>query len=357
MPICGVRTSDLSLNVQEVRLGSNPCPSLHLGIFERKLFYTMSIYYFSYGEYLKQIFPFKVYKIALDAGFTCPNRDGLVGFGGCIYCDNKSFSPNSKGAKKSVHNQISQGIEFYRTNFRGERFIIYFQAYTNTYGPVSLLKELYDEALSFPEVVGISIGTRPDCLPEDVLDLLLTYSKKTHLWVEIGLQSMHNETLSLINRGHTFEQFVDATILAKQMGLKVCIHTILGLPGETHDMMMKTADSLANLNIDGLKVHHLYVAENTLLAKQYKAGLIKTLSLEEYIALACDFLERIPSNVAIQRLTGELKGESLIAPNWGVSKKAVLAAIEKEFARRDSYQGKCCHSIHYCPSISLPSTH
>ncbi len=298
----------------------------------------MSKYYFSYGEYLKKIFPFKVYKIALDAGFTCPNRDGLVAYGGCIYCDNKSFSPNSKGEKRSIREQIEQGISFYKNHFKAEKFIVYFQAYTNTYGPVSLLQGLYDEALSSPEVIGLSVGTRPDCLPEDVLDLLAFYSEKTHLWVEIGLQSMHNDSLLWMNRGHTYEQFADALLRTKQRGLRVCVHTILGLPGETHAMMMQTADALAGFNIDGLKIHHLYVAENTLLAKQYRAGQIKTLTMEEYVALACDFLERIPSNVAIQRLTGELKGEYLIAPKWGVSKKAVLAAIEKEFARRGSFQ-------------------
>lgn len=302
----------------------------------------MGKYYFSYGEYLKKVFPFKVYKIALDAGFTCPNRDGSVAYGGCIYCDNKSFSPNSNGERKSVKEQIEEGIGFYRKNFKAEKFIVYFQAYTNTYGPVGLLRELYDEALSFREVVGLSVGTRPDCLPEDVLDLLTWYSKRTHLWVEIGLQSMHNETLFQINRGHTYEQFIDAVVRTKQRGLRVCVHLILGLPGETHEMMMQTADTLAILNIEGLKIHHLYVAEKTLIEKMYRDGKIETLTMDEYIALVCDFLERIPSNVTIQRVTGELKGEYLVAPKWGVSKRVVLAAIEKEFARRGSYQGKMC---------------
>lgn len=302
----------------------------------------MGKYYFSYGEYLKKVFPFKVYKIALDAGFTCPNRDGSVAYGGCIYCDNRSFSPNSKGERRSVKEQIEEGIGFYRKGFKAEKFIVYFQAYTNTYGPVGLLRELYDEALSFREVVGLSVGTRPDCLPEDVLDLLTWYSKRTHLWVEIGLQSMHNETLFLINRGHTYEQFIDAVVRIKQRGLRVCVHLILGLPGETHEMMMQTADTLATLNIDGLKIHHLYVAEKTLLGKMYRDGKIETLTMDEYIALVCDFLERIPSNVTMQRVTGELKGEYLVAPKWGVPKRAVLAAIEKEFARRGSCQGKMC---------------
>ena len=300
----------------------------------------MSKYYFSYGNYLKQIFSCKVYKIGLDAGFTCPNRDGSVAYGGCVYCENRSFSPNSKGSKRSISEQISDGMEFYRSHFKADKFIAYFQAYTNTYGPVNLLDDLYREALLFDDVVGLSIGTRPDCLPDEVIELLASYSKKTHLWVEIGLQSMYEETLTWMNRGHSFEQFIDAITRVKLKGLRVCVHVILGLPGETHEMIMQTADTLAGLNIDGLKVHHLYVAENTMLEKMYVKGGINLISLDEYIHLVCDFLERIPPGVAIQRLTGELTGDYLIAPKWGVSKKAILTAIENEFERRNSYQGK-----------------
>ena len=304
----------------------------------------MSKYYFSYRDYLKQVFPFRVHKIGLDAGFTCPNRDGSVAYGGCVYCENRSFSPNSKGSKRSVSEQIQAGMEFYRRHFKAEKFIAYFQAYTNTYGPVNLLDDLYREALSFDDVVGLSIGTRPDCLPDEVIDLLASYSKKTHLWVEIGLQSMYEETLTWMNRGHSFEQFIDAITRVKLKGLRVCVHVILGLPGETHDMMMQTADTLAGLDIDGLKVHHLYVAENTMLEKMYAKGGINLISLDQYIHLVCDFLERIPPGVAIQRLTGELTGDYLIAPKWGVSKKVILTAIDNEFERRNSFQGKYCKS-------------
>jgi len=304
----------------------------------------MSKYYFSYRDYLKQLFPFRVYKIGLDAGFTCPNRDGSVAYGGCVYCENRSFSPNSKDAKRSVSEQIVSGMEFYRRHFKAEKFIAYFQAYTNTYGPISLLDNLYREALTFPDVVGLSIGTRPDCLPDEIIDLLSCYSKKTHLWVEIGLQSMHEDTLKWMNRGHSFDQFVDAITRVKLKGLRVCVHVILGFPGETHEMMMQTADILAGLNIDGLKIHHLYVAENTMLEKMYEKGGMNLLSLDEYIHTVCDFLERIPPNVAIQRLTGELTGDYLIAPKWGASKMVILTTIENEFARRNSFQGKNCKS-------------
>lgn len=305
----------------------------------------MSKYYYSYKDYLKQYFPFRVCKIGLDAGFTCPNRDGSVAYGGCIYCENRSFSANSKGERRSVSEQIEDGMAFYKRHFKAEKFIAYFQAYTNTYGSVSLLERLYDEALSFPDVAGLSIGTRPDCLPDDVLDLLVCYSKKTHLWVEIGLQSMHDDTLLRMNRGHNFEQFVDAVTRVKLRGLRACVHVILGMPGETDEMMMQTADTLADLDIDGLKIHHLYVAGNTLLAKMYEKGEIDLLTLDEYVPLLCNFLERIPPDVAIQRLTGEVTGEYLIAPKWGVSKKAVLTTIENELSRRGSHQGKLCGKL------------
>ena len=313
----------------------------------------MSKYYFSYRDYLKQLFPFRVYKIGLDAGFTCPNRDGSVAYGGCVYCENRSFSPNSKDAKRSVSEQIVSGMEFYRRHFKAEKFIAYFQAYTNTYGPISLLDNLYREALTFPDVVGLSIGTRPDCLPDEIIDLLSCYSKKTHLWVEIGLQSMHEDTLKWMNRGHSFDQFVDAITRVKLKGLRVCVHVILGFPGETHEMMMQTADILAGLNIDGLKIHHLYVAENTMLEKMYEKGGMNLLSLDEYIQIVCDFLERIPPNVAIQRLTGELTGDYLIAPKWGASKMVILTAIENEFARRNSFQGKNCKSEKDADSLAF----
>ena len=313
----------------------------------------MSKYYFSYRDYLKQLFPFRVYKIGLDAGFTCPNRDGSVAYGGCVYCENRSFSPNSKGSKLSVSEQIENGMEFYRRLFKAEKFIAYFQAYTNTYGPISLLDNLYKEALTFPDIVGLSIGTRPDCLPDEIIDLLSCYSKKTHLWVEIGLQSMHEDTLKWMNRGHSFDQFVDAITRVKLKGLRVCVHVILGFPGETHEMMMQTADILARLNIDGLKIHHLYVAENTMLEKMYEKGGMNLLSLDEYIHIVCDFLERIPPNVAIQRLTGELTGDYLIAPKWGASKMVILTAIENEFARRNSFQGKNCKSEKDADSLAF----
>lgn len=298
----------------------------------------MSSFYRSYSRYLKEQFPYKVYKIAIDAGFTCPNIDGTVAYGGCTYCDNKSFSPNSRTAPRPVRDQVLSGIEFYRRRFGAEKFIAYFQAFTNTHGPVDRLKPLYDEALTCPDVVGLSIGTRPDCVPEEVLDLLSDYAARCHLWVEYGLQSIHDLTLSKLNRGHTYTQFVDAVERTKHRGLPICAHVILGLPGETYEMMMQTARAVASLDLDGLKIHHLYIAKNTALEKAHRRNPIKTLSLEEYIGLVCDFLEWMPPLMVIQRLMGELSGEYVAAPLWGKTKSEILRLIDQEFARRGTRQ-------------------
>jgi len=296
--------------------------------------------YRSYSRYLKETFSYKVYKIAIDAGFTCPNIDGTVAYGGCSYCDNKSFSPNSRMAPKPVREQILSGMEFYRRRFGAEKFIVYFQAFTNTHGSVDHLKKLYDEALACPDVVGLSIGTRPDCVPEAVLDLLSDYHHRTHLWIEYGLQSIHDSTMDALNRGHAYSQFLDAVERSRRRGLLICTHVILGLPGETPAMMMQTADEVARLDLDGIKIHHLYISRNTALARFHQQQPVKTLSLEEYISLACDFLERMPAAMVVQRLMGELNEDYVVAPLWGKTKSEILKRIDQEFERRGSRQGK-----------------
>jgi uncharacterized protein len=305
--------------------------------------------YYSFNQYLKQQFGnIKVYKIPLDAGFTCPNRDGKLGVTGCIYCNNQSFSPNTRpAAKLSISEQIKQGIEFYRKRYQAEKFIAYFQAYTNTYKPVEQLKTFYDEVLQFPEIIGLAIGTRPDCVTDDVLELIAEYNKKPcnsvlgHylVWLEYGLQSSHNKTLQFIKRGHDYEAFVSAVQRTKQRGIPVCAHIILGLPGENRDDMLKTAQALAELSIEGVKIHHLYVCRDTYLAELYDKGGIKVLSLDEYIPLVCDILEVLPPQMVIQRVMGELDGPDIIAPKWLKSKGQVLNMIEQELTRRGSVQG------------------
>ena len=295
--------------------------------------------FYSGGRYLREQFPFRVFKIAIDAGFTCPNRDGRVGYGGCTYCSNTSFSPNSRDDHGTLLQQIGDGMQFYRERLQGEKFIVYFQAYTNTYGSVERLRELYDGVMGFPDVVGLSIGTRPDCVPDPVLDLLAEYAKRTHVWLELGLESSHAPTLRRLNRRHTYAQFVDAVQRAQDRALTVCAHVILGLPMESHAMMLQTANRLARLNTKGLKLHHLYVAKGTRLERQYSQGNVRVLTLREYVGLACDFLERTPPDVVVQRLTGEVAEPHVVAPHWGVTKLQVLHLICEEFRRRGTRQG------------------
>jgi hypothetical protein len=295
--------------------------------------------FYSGGQYLRECFPFRVFKIAIDAGFTCPNRDGSIGYGGCTYCSNASFSPNSRVARAPIAQQLAEGARFYRERLQGEKFIVYFQAYTNTYGPVERLRPLYDEVLSVPDVVGLSIGTRPDCVADPVLDLLAEYAGRTHLWLELGLESSHDQTLRRLNRRHTYAQFVDAVLRARRRALHVCAHVILGLPGETRAMMLTTADRLAQLPVEGLKLHHLYVPKGTMMESQYHRGKVRVLTLREYVGLACDFLERIPPGVVIQRLTGEVAEPYVVAPHWDVTKLQVVHFIREEFRRRGTRQG------------------
>jgi radical SAM protein (TIGR01212 family) len=232
--------------------------------------------------------------------------------------------------------------------------LVYFQAFTNTHGPVDRLKRLYDEALAHPNVVGLSIGTRPDCVPEPVLDLLSDYHQSTHLWIEYGLQSVHDGTMADLNRAHSYAQFLDAVERTRRRGLRICAHVILGLPGETPEMMMQTAEEVARLNLDGVKIHHLYIAKNTGLAKLHKHRPVRTFSLEEYIPLVCDFLERIPASTVVERLVGELNEGYVLAPRWGQTKSEILRRLEKEFERRGSCQG----SRRPAPVIGhAPSTH
>jgi radical SAM protein (TIGR01212 family) len=230
-------------------------------------------------------------------------------------------------------------MRFYRDRLQGEKFIVYFQAYTNTYGHPERLRRLYDRALGFPDVVGLSIGTRPDCVPDPVLNLLAEYAKRTHLWLELGLESSHNLTLRRLNRGHTYTQFVDAVQRARERGIRVCAHVILGIPGETGAMMIETAEKLALLGVNGVKLHHLYVPKGTALERLFLQGKVRVLTLREYVGLACDFLERIPSDVVVQRLTGEVAEPYVMAPHWGVTKLQVVHLISEEFRQRGTRQG------------------
>lgn len=316
----------------------------------------MRRYYNAYSHALKARFPWKVYKLPLDAGFNCPNRDGRVAYGGCTFCSNASFSPNSGGPLKSVREQVEEGIAVYRKRrFGGEKFIAYFQAFTNTDAPVERLASLYDEALSHPDVVGLAIATRPDCVSEPVLDLLGELQKRTALFLEVGLQSIHDETLRRVNRGHPFSDFVDAVARIKGRGLYLSTHLILGLPGEDRPMMLESIERVAQMPIDAVKLTHLYIPRQAPLAQAYRRGELSLLTLPEYIQLVCDALERLPERLVIERLMGELDGEDILAPRWGKHKGEILEMIEGEFARRGTCQGILFREADQCDIVPAPA--
>jgi len=249
----------------------------------------------SFGYYLKRRFPQKVHKVTVDAGFTCPNRDGSKGKTGCSYCNNKSFNPNRRREIPSIAQQIEAGKAVVRKRTGATRVLAYFQAYSNTYAPISELADRYEQALACPDVIGLSIGTRPDCIDAGAVDLLASYRDRGYeIWLEIGLQSAHDITLQRIRRGHDFATYAQAIRLIRARGLPVCTHLILGLPGENHNMMMQTLDRMMEVGTDGMKFHPLHIVRHTLFAHQWKQEPFPLLSRHEYTGLVCDMLERIP---------------------------------------------------------------
>ncbi len=294
--------------------------------------------FYPFSQFLRERFGCKVYKLTVDAGFTCPNRDGSRGTGGCIYCENRSFSP-AAGSRLSVGGQIEKEKRLAARRYKAGKFIAYFQPFTNTYGPVEKLRALYEEALAAPDVVGLSLGTRPDCTPPEVLDYLAELAGRTHLWVEYGLQSAHDATLEKINRGHDYAEFADAVARAQRRGIFICVHLILGLPGETPAMMRETAERVASFGVDGIKLHHLHVVRDTELEAMHHRGEVKLLAMSEYAALAADVLERLPPWTVLQRFVGDVQGDTLVAPKWREGKLRVLEAIQGELERRGTRQG------------------
>ncbi len=296
--------------------------------------------YYQFSEYLKNKFGKKVYKITLDAGFSCPNRDGTISSGGCIFCDDGGSFSRAHSASLSVEQQVQEGIHNLSTRFKAQKFMSYFQAYSNTYKPVAELKKIYDSSLCHPDIVGLSIGTRPDCVDEKKLDLIASYTDKYETWLEYGLQSMHDKTLKFINRGHNFETFLKAYEQTKQRGIKVGVHVILGLPGETKDDMLQTIKTLADLGVDGVKFHCLCILPNTKLYDMYEKGEITLLEEDEYIDIACDCLELLPSDTTIHRLGGNGLQAIKVAPKWLNKKFEILNRIDEELEKRASWQGK-----------------
>jgi hypothetical protein len=302
--------------------------------------------YLDLNTHLRGRFGVRVQKITLDAGLSCPNRDGRVGVGGCLYCNSRGSGTGAWARGVSLAEQLREGLARLKSRYGADRFIAYFQSFSNTYAPVARLRSLYDEVLSFPEVVGLSLGTRPDCLADDVLDLLAGYAQERLLWLELGLQSAQDRTLEILNRGHDAACFSGAVERAAARGLEVVAHVILGLPGEGPREMRATAAYLARLPLQGVKIHLLYVVKGAGLARLYQEGACACLTEDEYVRLVADFVERLPAHFVIHRLTGDPHRHELLAPDWCLDKARVLRRILEEFASRGSRQGStCCRNL------------
>lgn len=292
------------------------------------------------NSHLRETFGCRVQKITVDAGFSCPNRDGTLSSGGCIYCNVRGSGIGAHQKGLSLTEQIEAGKAAMSRRYKAKKFIVYFQAYTNTYGPLDHLKRLYDEALGVSDVVGLSIGTRPDCVDGPVLYLLEGYAKEHLIWIEYGLQSAHDETLQRINRGHDAACFARAVKASRNRGIRICAHVILGLPGESPEQMKETARFIGDLGIDGVKLHLLYVVRGTVLEDLYQRGKYRPLTQTEYVDRVCDFIGELPEEMIIQRLTGDPHKEELVSPEWSLRKRETLQQIADALEGRDIWQGK-----------------
>ena len=296
--------------------------------------------YRSYSSFLKERFGKKVYKICIDGGFTCPNRDVTISFSGCTFCSEGGSGDFCESASLSIKDQILLGQRQTREKYRGNSYIAYFQAFTNTYASLSRLRELYGQAMEPDEIVGLAIGTRPDCLPDEVLDLLAEYNRRKPVFLELGLQTCHDETAARINRGYESRVFEDAVIRCEKYGLRVCAHIILGLPGEDDSMIGETISFLNGLPVQGVKLSMLHILKNTPLATQYDEHPFHVYTMEEYTDLVVHCIERLRPDIVIERLTGDGPKDLLIAPLWSRDKKRVLNLIHHKLKSYDSWQGK-----------------
>lgn len=298
----------------------------------------------AYGEYFKQQFGERVQKVTVDAGFTCPNRDGTLGRGGCTYCNNDAFNPSYCTPNKSLSQQITEGIEFHKKRYRrANRYLVYFQAYSNTYAPLAHLEKRYSEALQFPEVAGLVIGTRPDCIDAGKIAYFKHLSETHYIILEYGIESCYNKTLQRINRQHTFEQTKNALKLTADAGLKTGAHLIFGLPGETKEEMLASAVILAKLPISNIKFHQLQIIQGTPMAAEYDRdpSSFTFFELEEYIDFIIDYIEQIPAYWIIERFSGEVPPRFHAGPNWGLIRNdQVNNLIEKRLEDRNTWQGK-----------------
>ena len=325
---------------------------------ERLAWRSAGLPYFACNFHMRQRFGVRVQKVSVDAGFTCPNVDGTVATGGCTFCDNRSFSPSRRLPRAGILGQIDQSIARMRLRYRKcQHFLAYFQPATNTYAPVERLRPLYEEALSHPQVVGLVIGTRPDCVPNDVLDLLQELAERPsqgaeslqdseavlerppYLAVEYGMQTMHDRSLDWMNRGHQHNSMIDAIERSRDRGFEIGAHIMLGLPGESREDMLATAREIGRLGIDAVKIHNLYCVKNTPLADQVARGDVKLMERPEYIHTLVDFIVRLPPTMIVDRISGDAPPDYFIGPTWCLDKPAVKAAVLAEFERRATWQG------------------
>jgi len=296
----------------------------------------------AFGPYLRKRFGTIVYKVNVDAGFTCPNRDGTLGVTGCIYCNNDSFRPSECKTETPLREQIRNGIRYLSVRYKAKKFLVYFQPYTNTYAPVGELERMYREALSMPSVIGLAIGTRPDCVDEEKIGLLRELAKDHFILVEYGLQSIHDKSLRYILRGHDYRTFLEAVDLTRGKGIQIGAHIIAGIPTETKDEMLAMADELSTLPIGFLKIHQLQVVKNTPLAHEYREKPFPTFGYDEYLDFLVDFIERLSPEIVLQRLFALSPDDILIAPQWGRTRQEILRDIHERFIRRNALQGSQC---------------
>ncbi len=298
--------------------------------------------YNDYSAYFRKRFDGKVQKISLDAGFTCPNRDGSRGKGGCSYCNNQSFNPDYCRAEQNIADQLTRGIEFFSAKYPDMRYLAYFQAYSNTYAPVELLRQSYDSALSHPEVAGLVIATRPDCLSTEILDLLEEFSHKSYVSIELGVESFNEETLVKINRGHTASESISAIQRIAERKIDNCIHLIFGLPGEADNDFIRTAHILSGLPVQSIKLHQLQIHKGTRMALDYKKdpGSFNLFEVDQYADLVVRFLEHLSPDIIVQRFVSSAPASLLIAPRWDMKNYQFVAIVNKLLAERDTWQGR-----------------
>lgn len=295
--------------------------------------------YNDFGSWMKKHFPFKVQKISIDAGFSCPNRDGTIARGGCTYCDNRTFNPSYCHKRDSVTEQLEAGKRFFSTKYPEMKYLAYFQAYTNTYSPTSKLRAMYEEALAVKDVVGLVIGTRPDCVSDDLLDYLQELNKETFILVEYGIESANNKTLEYINRGHTFECSIDALERTHSRGIATGGHIILGLPGEDKNESIRQAKLISALPMDILKIHQMQIIKGTLLARQYNETPFHLYSVDEYIELIAEYIQHLRQDLVLERFVSQSPAEFLIGPKWGLKNYEFTNKLVNYLKQNGIYQG------------------